>query len=49
VGELGIHPVKEHYLVYMPTVLKANGFKIQQQLKEVVNKLEREAIEELWH
>lgn len=63
---LGIHPVREHYLVYVPiskkrivivalirqtcdvpAILKANGFKIQRQLKEMFKKLEQGAIPNL--
>ncbi len=59
-SELGVHPVREHYLIYVPTsknsivivalirqtrdvpaILKANGFKIQRQLKEIVEKLKQ--------
>ena len=64
--ELGIHPVREHYLVYVPisknsiaivalirqtrdvpAILKAHGFKIQRQLKEIFEKLEQGAIPNL--
>jgi plasmid stabilization system protein ParE len=65
-SELGIHPVREHYLVYVPisknsivivalirqtrdvpAILKANGFKIQRQLKEIFKKLEQGSIPNL--
>ncbi len=58
--ELSIHPVREHYLVYVPitgkrivivslirqtrdvpAILKATGFSIQRQLKEIYEKLEQ--------
>lgn len=66
VSALGIHPTREHYLVYVPisknrivivalirqtrdvpAILKANGFKIQRQLKEIFKKLEQGAIPNL--
>jgi plasmid stabilization system protein ParE len=65
-AELNIHPVREHYLVYVPisknsvvivalirqtrdvpAILKANGFMIQRQLKEVFEKLEQGTIPNL--
>lgn len=65
-GALGIHPVREHYLVYVPigkknvvivalirqtrdvpAILKANGFQIQRQLKEIYERLEQGAIPNL--
>ena len=65
-SELGIYPVREHYLVYVPiaknnivivalirqtrdvpAILKANGFQIQRQLKEIYERLEQGAIPNL--
>ena len=65
-SELGIYPVREHYLVYVPigknnivivalirqtrdvpAILKANGFQIQRQLKEVFERLEQGTIPNL--
>ena len=65
-SELGIYPVREHYLVYVPigkntivivalirqtrdvpAILKANGFQIQRQLKEIFDRLEQGAIPNL--
>ncbi len=65
-SELGIYPVREHYLVYVPisknrvvivalfrqtrdvpAILKANGFKIQRQLKDIFKAQERGAIPNL--
>jgi plasmid stabilization system protein ParE len=65
-SELGIYPVREHYLVYVPigkntivivalirqirdvpAILKANGFQIQRQLKEIFESLEQGAIPNL--
>jgi hypothetical protein len=66
IAELNIHPVREHYLVYVPiskisivivafirqtrdvpAILKANGFMIKRQLKEVFEKLEQGTIPNL--
>jgi plasmid stabilization system protein ParE len=66
ISELGIHPIREHYLVYVPiskncivivalirqtrdvpAIVKANGFKIRRQLKEIFKKLEQGAIPNL--
>ena len=65
-SELGIYPVREHYLVYVPigknnivivalirqtrdvpAILKANGFQIQRQLKEIFERLEQGTIPNL--
>jgi len=65
-SELGVYPVREHYLVYVPisnnsvvivalirqtrdvpAILKANGFKIQRQLKEIFKALEQGTIPNL--
>jgi|GEM_PF-1251644 len=64
--ELTIHPVREHYLLYVPitgkrivivslirqtrdvpAILKASGFTIQRQLKEIYEKLEQGMIPNL--
>jgi plasmid stabilization system protein ParE len=64
--KLGIYPVREHYLVYVPigkstivivalirqtrdvpAILKANGFQVQRQLKEIFESLEQGAIPNL--
>lgn len=64
--ELGIHPIREHYLVYVPVsknrivvvalirqtrdvpaILKANSFRVQQQLKEIFGKLKQGTIPNL--
>jgi plasmid stabilization system protein ParE len=63
---LGIHPIREHYLVYVPitknrivivalirqtrdvpTILKANSFRVHRQLKEIFKKLAQGAIPDL--
>lgn len=65
-SELGVYPVREHYLVYVPVskncvvivalirqtrdvpaILKANGFKIQRQLKGIFRALEQGTIPNL--
>jgi len=64
--ELSVHPIREHYIVYIPingnrivivslirqtrdvpAILKINGFMIQRQLNEIIEKLQRGAIPNL--